>query len=84
MPVSVSLDAPSGRPGLVLRYLSAVSLDKGVLHNSLYELRLPENDNHPKGGRGNRRIGFPGMLEAGKSGHSGMRKKYWTKRIQRV
>ena len=35
MPVSVSLDAPSGRPGLVLRYLSAVSLDKGVLHNSL-------------------------------------------------
>ena len=35
MPVSVSLDAPSGRPGLVLRYLSAVSLDKEVLHNSL-------------------------------------------------
>ena len=46
MPVSVSLDAPSGRPGLVLRYLSAVSLDKGVLHNSL-----------PLGGEGGPRSG---------------------------
>ena len=41
MPVSVSLDAPSGRPGLVLRYLSAVSLDKGVLHNSLPQQAKP-------------------------------------------